>query len=240
MMIKRLAAVALLAVFALGTVSPAITLACEGEGSGGDLIAEPSTLDFGEVVAGTSETKKAVFKELFAPVNIKETIVFDKPTYELVKDGCKGKTLQANESCEVEVKFAPTLQRTETTSASVISMSGVPVSNLNLTGKGKNLISITPTAGLEWASKEKTTKEFTVTTLTEIEITAMEPNDKTDFSLPETSGCKVGLKIVKGSPCKVLVKRITETKTGQKLFKWKYKEEDGTPVDGAERILEGK
>jgi hypothetical protein len=241
MVSRRLTALVLLVVVVLSMATPTIALACEGEGGGGHLEAEPMTLNFGEVTLTESKTLKAKFKELFAPLSIKEVLNVDAPSYEVVKENCKGKTLQPNETCEIEVKFAPVFQGNRPSTESVKSSpSGEIVSTLFLEGFGRNLVSITPTGGLKWASKEEGTKEFAVTTISPIEITAMSPEDTKDFSIPETSGCKKGAKITRTTPCNILVKRITDASTGEKVFSWKYKEEDGSTVNGPGRILEGK
>ena len=105
-------------------------------------------------------------------------------------------------------------------------------------GGGGNIITIEPAGGLKWASKEEGVKKFTIKVLNPIEMTEQSTTDPTDFSLPGLSGCKVGTVIESSKPCEVEVKRITQKPTGEKRYKWKYKE--GTsPGTGPEGSLEG-
>jgi hypothetical protein len=244
MIARRSISVALLAMFALGTTTPTMAVACEGGGEGpGDLIAKPSSLDFGEVEVGKSETLSDTFEELFVEVAIKEVENFTAPTYTLAKDGCKGMKLKATGTCTIEVKFEPKFQGDATGNEWPLEMpSGMMLANLGLTGIGKNVVKIAPSK-LTWAPKEKgptAVKGFMVKTLTEIEITKLETNDPADFAIHQVSGCKEKTKIKSSTPCEVFIERTTETKTGEKLFKWKYKEEDGTIKNGEEGVIEGQ
>jgi hypothetical protein len=103
---------------------------------------------------------------------------------------------------------------------------------------GLTKITIAPQK-LIWKAKELGTQRFTLTSSQSIEITELTTNDGTDFEVPELTGCKNTTIIEPGKPCEVEVKRKTETKTGEQLFKWKYKEGE-SPGTGPNGWLEGQ
>lgn len=244
-MIKQGLAAMLLTIFGFGMMTPTVALACEGggeegEGPGGVLSPKTQPLDFGEVEIGQSKTLSDTFEELFTEVAIKEVEDFTAPTYSLTTDGCKGVKLKANGTCTIDVKFEPKFEGTLVGNEWPLETpSGKMLANLELTGFGKNVVKISP-GKLTWAPKEKHEQRFTLTTLSEIEITKLETNDPTDFSVSSVSGCKVKSKFNKSKVCEIVIERKTETKTGEKLFKWEYKDEDGIVRHGPEGVLEGQ
>lgn len=203
---RRLVAVVLLAVFALGVTAPTIAFACEG-GGGGTLEAVDKPLDFGKVPLKTSKTLTDIFKVKIGTVHITK-VASDNTKYVIGIDGCTNATLtvgKSPETCSVEMTFTPLFEPTEAGHVNV-NEGATPLENQELTGSGENIVTL---GSLSWAHGTTGTKKSPFSSLQNVKILKMTTTNMTDFKLPETAGCKTGAKKV--TACEVEVTRQTTT-----------------------------
>lgn len=102
---------------AAGSVSGTLTLqheggsleaAVSGSGVSGELVFQPSLVDFGEVSVGSTERRElTVANRGEVPVSMGQLETGDAPAFALGRDGCSGSTLEPEDECRVVVAFEP-------------------------------------------------------------------------------------------------------------------------------------
>src|SRR4051812_37390916 len=104
-------------------------------GRGSEILASPTTLDFGQEPVGSLGAPRSVSMQVFAALTPTVRVVgADQDDFLITTDGCTGVLITSPPFCTIHIRFSPTAQGARTATLTVTSGKSVATTALSGTG----------------------------------------------------------------------------------------------------------